>query len=52
MEEPEKPINKKELIRLDEEIALKLQAEFDEEVRFTREKVKKEEEANIIAWDN
>ncbi|GKB82615.1 hypothetical protein Tco_0949510, partial [Tanacetum coccineum] len=26
--------------------------EFDEEVRFTREKVKKEEEVNIIAWDN
>ncbi|GJZ61282.1 hypothetical protein Tco_0617419 [Tanacetum coccineum] len=49
MEEPEKPIKKNELIRLDEEIALKLQAEFDEEVRLTREKAKKEEEANIVA---
>ncbi|GJS80129.1 putative ribonuclease H-like domain-containing protein [Tanacetum coccineum] len=52
MEEPEKPIKKKELIRLDEEIASKLQAEFDEEVRLAREKAKKEEEANIVAWDN
>ncbi|GKD17572.1 hypothetical protein Tco_1206730 [Tanacetum coccineum] len=31
--EPEKPIKKKELIRLDEEIASKLQAEFDEEAK-------------------
>ncbi|GJW26838.1 hypothetical protein Tco_0040649 [Tanacetum coccineum] len=31
MVEPEKPIKKKELIRLDEEIASKLQAKFDEE---------------------
>ncbi|GJT94333.1 putative ribonuclease H-like domain-containing protein [Tanacetum coccineum] len=31
MVEPEKPVKKKELIRLDEEIASKLQAEFDEE---------------------
>ncbi|GJW04373.1 hypothetical protein Tco_1563229 [Tanacetum coccineum] len=52
MEEPEKPMKKKELIRLDEEIASKLQAEFDEEVRLAREKAKKEEEANIVAWDN
>ncbi|GJR70866.1 hypothetical protein Tco_0016931 [Tanacetum coccineum] len=50
--EPEKPKKKKELIRLDEEIALKLQAEFDEEVRLAREKSKKEEEANIVAWNN
>ncbi|GJW32140.1 putative ribonuclease H-like domain-containing protein [Tanacetum coccineum] len=33
MVEPEKPIKKKELIRLDEEIASKLQAEFDEEAK-------------------
>ncbi|GKD47566.1 hypothetical protein Tco_1276542, partial [Tanacetum coccineum] len=31
--EPEKPIKKKELFRLDEEIASKLQAEFDEEAK-------------------
>ncbi|GKE74744.1 hypothetical protein Tco_1536785, partial [Tanacetum coccineum] len=31
MVEPEKPMKKKELIRLDEEIASKLQAEFDKE---------------------
>ncbi|GKA56921.1 hypothetical protein Tco_0755993 [Tanacetum coccineum] len=42
MVEPEKPIKKKELIRLDEEIASKLQAEFDEEVRLAREKVEKD----------
>ncbi|GJW51839.1 hypothetical protein Tco_0093190 [Tanacetum coccineum] len=52
MEGPEMPMKKKEQIRLDEEIASKLQAEFDEEVRLAREKAKKEEEANIFAWDN
>ncbi|GKA50886.1 ribonuclease H-like domain-containing protein [Tanacetum coccineum] len=52
MVEPEKLINKKELSRLDKEIASKLQAEFDEEVRLAKEKVKKEEEANIVSWDN
>ncbi|GJX52176.1 hypothetical protein Tco_0280545 [Tanacetum coccineum] len=52
MVEPEKPMKKKELIRLDEEIASKLQAEFDEEVRLAREKAEKEEEANIVSWDN
>ncbi|GKF19670.1 hypothetical protein Tco_0068308 [Tanacetum coccineum] len=51
VEEPKKPMKKKELIRLDEEIASKLQAEFDEEVRLAREKGEKEE-ANIVAWDN
>ncbi|GKE25685.1 hypothetical protein Tco_1441069, partial [Tanacetum coccineum] len=50
--EPKKPIKKKELIRLDEEIASKLQAEFDKEVRLARKKAEKEEEANIVAWDN
>ncbi|GJR39706.1 retrovirus-related pol polyprotein from transposon TNT 1-94 [Tanacetum coccineum] len=52
MVESEKPMKKKELIRLDEEIASKLQAEFDEEVRLVREKAEKEEEANIVSWDN
>ncbi|GKE53967.1 hypothetical protein Tco_1489123, partial [Tanacetum coccineum] len=33
MVEPEKPMKKKELIRLDEEIASKLQAKFDEEAK-------------------
>ncbi|GKF86360.1 hypothetical protein Tco_0254187, partial [Tanacetum coccineum] len=41
MVEPEKPMKKKELIRLVEEIASKLQAEFDEEVRLAREKAEK-----------
>ncbi|GJU10308.1 hypothetical protein Tco_1132704 [Tanacetum coccineum] len=53
--EPVKPIKKKDLIRLDEEAALKLQAEFDEEERLAREKVKKEKEANIAlieTWDD
>ncbi|GKE07927.1 hypothetical protein Tco_1411478, partial [Tanacetum coccineum] len=44
-----------DLIRLDEEDALKLQAEFDEEERLAREKAKKEKEANIALieeWDD
>ncbi|GKB96264.1 retrovirus-related pol polyprotein from transposon TNT 1-94 [Tanacetum coccineum] len=55
MIEPEKPMKKKELIRLDEEIALKLQAKFDKEVRLTREKAEKEQEANVALteeWDD
>ncbi|GJV96173.1 hypothetical protein Tco_1547750 [Tanacetum coccineum] len=47
--EPVKPMKKKDQIRLDEETALNLQAEFDEEERLAREKAKKEEEANNIA---
>ncbi|GJQ93910.1 hypothetical protein Tco_0005049, partial [Tanacetum coccineum] len=47
IEEPVKPIKKKDLIRLDEEVALKLQAKFDEEERLAREKFEKEKEANI-----
>ncbi|GJT13545.1 hypothetical protein Tco_0860587 [Tanacetum coccineum] len=39
--EPVKPMKKKDQIRLDEEAALKLQAEFDEEERLTREKAEK-----------
>ncbi|GJV80642.1 hypothetical protein Tco_1516512 [Tanacetum coccineum] len=53
--EPVKPIKKKDQISLDEETALNLQAEFDEEERLTREKAKKEEEANIAlieTWDD
>ncbi|GJU55118.1 hypothetical protein Tco_1228832 [Tanacetum coccineum] len=42
IEEPVKPMKKKDLIRLDEEVALKLQAGFDEEERLAREKAKKE----------
>ncbi|GJU06124.1 hypothetical protein Tco_1122554 [Tanacetum coccineum] len=40
---------------LDEEAALNLQAEFDKEERLTREKAKKEQEANIAlikTWDH
>ncbi|GJX36545.1 hypothetical protein Tco_0248102 [Tanacetum coccineum] len=47
IEEPVKPMKKKVQIMLDEEAALKLQAEFDEEERLAREKAKKEKEANI-----
>ncbi|GKC36792.1 hypothetical protein Tco_1049176 [Tanacetum coccineum] len=50
VEEPVKP-KKKDLIRLDEEIASKLQAEFDEEERLAREK----DEANVVLteeWDD
>ncbi|GKE11751.1 hypothetical protein Tco_1415302, partial [Tanacetum coccineum] len=43
VEEPVKP-KKKDLIMLDEEIASKLQAEFDEEERLAREK----DEANVV----
>ncbi|GJV40561.1 putative ribonuclease H-like domain-containing protein [Tanacetum coccineum] len=54
--EPVKPMNKKDqIIRVDEETALNLQAEFDEEERLAREKAKKEEEANIAlieTWDD
>ncbi|GJT86067.1 hypothetical protein Tco_1067784, partial [Tanacetum coccineum] len=49
-----KPMKKKELIELDEETSLKLQAEFDEEERLAREKAKKEK-ANIAlieTWDD
>ncbi|GKE20789.1 hypothetical protein Tco_1432301 [Tanacetum coccineum] len=49
------PVKKKDQILLDEEIALNLQAEFDEAERLAREKAKKEEEANIAlieTWDD
>ncbi|GJX14217.1 hypothetical protein Tco_0205975, partial [Tanacetum coccineum] len=41
----------KEQIRLDEELAFKLQAEEEEQARLAREKAEKVEEANI-SWDN
>ncbi|GJV30614.1 hypothetical protein Tco_1387062 [Tanacetum coccineum] len=49
--EPVKKMSKKELLRLDEELALKLQAEEGEEERLTREKDQQVKEANI-AWDD
>ncbi|GJW68559.1 hypothetical protein Tco_0122983 [Tanacetum coccineum] len=55
IEEPVKPVKKKDQIRRDEETALKLQAEFDEEERLAREKAEKEKEANIAlieTWDD
>ncbi|GJZ00716.1 hypothetical protein Tco_0518145 [Tanacetum coccineum] len=55
IEEPVKPMKKKDLIRLDKEVALKLQAKFDEEERLAREKAEKEKEANIALieeWDD
>ncbi|GKE51220.1 hypothetical protein Tco_1486376 [Tanacetum coccineum] len=54
MIEPEKPLKKKDQIMLDEETALNLQVEFDEEERLAREKAEKEKEANIAlieTWD-
>ncbi|GJV36625.1 hypothetical protein Tco_1409102 [Tanacetum coccineum] len=48
MIEPEKPLKMKEQIRIDEELAFKLQAEEEEQARLAREKA---EEANI-SWDN
>ncbi|GJX67126.1 hypothetical protein Tco_0302853 [Tanacetum coccineum] len=53
--EPVEPMKKKDLIRLNEEVALKLQAEFNEEERLAREKAKKEKETNISfieTWDD
>ncbi|GJZ27116.1 hypothetical protein Tco_0571369 [Tanacetum coccineum] len=53
--EPMIPMKKKNQISLDEETALKLQAEFDEEERLTREKAEKEQEVNIAlieTWDD
>ncbi|GJV59085.1 hypothetical protein Tco_1465185 [Tanacetum coccineum] len=53
MVEPEKPLKKKDKILIDEEIAQRLQeelqAELEEEEMLARQK---EEDANIIEWDN
>nr|GEV84146.1 hypothetical protein [Tanacetum cinerariifolium] len=54
IEEPLKP-KKKDQIRLDEKVAKKLQAEFNEEEILPREKAEKEERANIALieeWDD
>ncbi|GKE36732.1 hypothetical protein Tco_1460137, partial [Tanacetum coccineum] len=51
MIEPEKPWKKTEQIRLDEELAFKLQAKEAKQARLAREKSEKVEEANI-SWDN
>ncbi|GJR15515.1 hypothetical protein Tco_0798167 [Tanacetum coccineum] len=48
-------MKKKFQIMLDEEVASKLQAEFDEEERLAREKAEKEKEANVALtkeWDD
>ncbi|GJT51859.1 ribonuclease H-like domain-containing protein [Tanacetum coccineum] len=47
IEEPVKPMKKKDQISFDEETTLKLQVKFDEEERLAREKAEKEEEANM-----
>ncbi|GJU75323.1 hypothetical protein Tco_1272393 [Tanacetum coccineum] len=44
-------MSKKELLRIDEELAFKLQAKEEEEERLAREKDQQVEEANI-AWDD
>ncbi|GJT65473.1 hypothetical protein Tco_1016953 [Tanacetum coccineum] len=49
--EPVKKMSKKDQIMLDEELALKLQAEEEEEERLAREKDQQVKEANI-SWDN
>ncbi|GJU89718.1 hypothetical protein Tco_1302141 [Tanacetum coccineum] len=49
--EPEKPLKKKEQLKLEEDIALKLKAEIDEEERIARAEEEKIDEANI-AWDD
>ncbi|GJT20824.1 hypothetical protein Tco_0890761 [Tanacetum coccineum] len=50
-EEPVKKMSKKELLKLDEELTFKLQAEEEEKARLAREKAEKVEEASI-SWDN
>ncbi|GJV11893.1 hypothetical protein Tco_1353434 [Tanacetum coccineum] len=55
MIEPVKPMKKKDQILLEEETALNLQAEFDEEEKLAREKAEKEKEVNIAlieTWDD
>ncbi|GJR49175.1 hypothetical protein Tco_1317278 [Tanacetum coccineum] len=49
--EPVKKLSKKDQLKLNEENALKLQAEIDEEERFARAEEEKINEANI-AWDD
>ncbi|GKC95792.1 hypothetical protein Tco_1161234 [Tanacetum coccineum] len=47
MIKPEKPLKMKEQIRLDEELAFKLQAKEEEQARLARDKAEKVKEANI-----
>ncbi|GJW08001.1 putative ribonuclease H-like domain-containing protein [Tanacetum coccineum] len=53
MQEPKKPLKKKDQIKFDEEVAKRLaeelEAELEEEERVT---IQREEEANLISWDN
>ncbi|GJV34041.1 putative ribonuclease H-like domain-containing protein [Tanacetum coccineum] len=49
--EPKKPLKNKDQLKLDEEIALKLQAEIDEEERIARAEEENIDEANIT-WDD
>ncbi|GJZ38461.1 hypothetical protein Tco_0585024 [Tanacetum coccineum] len=53
--EPVKKLSKKDQLKLDEEVAQRLQAEFDEQERIKREKDEKEAKANIAlkeTWDD
>ncbi|GJT41584.1 hypothetical protein Tco_0941449 [Tanacetum coccineum] len=53
--EPEKPLKKKDQLKYDEEIALKLQVKIDEEERIARTKEENIDEANIALteeWDD
>ncbi|GJT57751.1 hypothetical protein Tco_0992805 [Tanacetum coccineum] len=55
MIETEKPLKKKDQIKLNEETALRLQAEFDDEERLAKEEAEKIEKANIAlieTWDD
>ncbi|GJR26157.1 retrovirus-related pol polyprotein from transposon TNT 1-94 [Tanacetum coccineum] len=47
--EPVKKLSKKDQLMLDEELAFKLQDEEEEKDRLVRQR---EEEANIVSWDN
>ncbi|GJY84393.1 hypothetical protein Tco_0497769 [Tanacetum coccineum] len=49
--EPVKKMSKKDILRLDEELAFKLQTKEEEEERLAREKSQQIEKANI-AWDD
>ncbi|GJX23357.1 hypothetical protein Tco_0227802 [Tanacetum coccineum] len=49
--EPKKPLKKKDQLKLDEDITLKLQAEINKQERITKAKEEKIDEANI-AWDD
>ncbi|GJW69901.1 hypothetical protein Tco_0126818 [Tanacetum coccineum] len=53
MIEPEKPLKKKDQILIDEEIAQKLQAQLNAELEEEEKLAKqREEDANIVEWDN